>query len=133
VVIDGSASFDSDAGDSIASYRWSEGTRVIQDGPAFCSTTLPVGQHMLTLTVTDTFGSTSSDALNVEVIGTGNTCDPDMNQDGNADQGDVDYLINVVAGGPNDTGIDPDFNQDGNVDQGDVDALLNVVAGGACP
>ncbi|MFA6045717.1 MAG: hypothetical protein WC718_12105 [Phycisphaerales bacterium] len=60
-------------------------------------------------------------------------CDPDVNQDGNADQGDVDYLVNVVAGGPNDTGIDPDFNQDGNVDQGDIDALINVVAGGNCP
>ncbi|MFA6044944.1 MAG: hypothetical protein WC718_08170 [Phycisphaerales bacterium] len=60
-------------------------------------------------------------------------CDPDVNQDGNADQGDVDYLINVVAGGNNDTGIDPDFNRDGNVDQGDIDALLNVVAGGDCP
>ncbi|MFA6046015.1 MAG: hypothetical protein WC718_13615 [Phycisphaerales bacterium] len=60
-------------------------------------------------------------------------CDPDVNQDGNADQGDVDYLLNVVAGGENPTGIDPDFNQDGNVDQGDVDALVNVIAGGACP
>jgi hypothetical protein len=59
-------------------------------------------------------------------------CDPDMNQDGNVDQGDVDYLINVVGGGDNPTGIDPDFNRDGNVDQGDVDALLNVVAGGSC-
>ncbi|MFA6045349.1 MAG: hypothetical protein WC718_10225 [Phycisphaerales bacterium] len=61
------------------------------------------------------------------------TCDPDVNQDGNADQGDVDYLINVVAGGENSTMIDPDFNQDGNVDQGDIDSLLNVVAGGECP
>lgn len=60
-------------------------------------------------------------------------CDPDVNQDGNTDQGDIDYLINVVAGGENTTGIDPDFNRDGNSDQGDVDALLNVVAGGACP
>lgn len=60
-------------------------------------------------------------------------CDPDLNQDGNADQGDVDYLINVVAGGENPTGIDPDFNQDGNIDQGDIDALLNVIAGGDCP
>jgi hypothetical protein len=60
-------------------------------------------------------------------------CDPDVNQDGNSDQGDVDYLINVVAGGENSTGIDPDFNRDGNVDQGDVDSLLNVVAGGQCP
>ena len=60
-------------------------------------------------------------------------CDPDVNQDGNADQGDIDYLIDVIAGGDNTTGIDPDFNQDGNSDQGDIDALVNVVAGGACP
>ncbi|MFA6044413.1 MAG: hypothetical protein WC718_05465 [Phycisphaerales bacterium] len=63
----------------------------------------------------------------------GSACDPDVNQDGNSDQGDIDYLINVVAGGDNPTNIDPDFNRDGNVDQGDVDALLNVVAGGDCP
>ncbi|MFA6044114.1 MAG: reprolysin-like metallopeptidase [Phycisphaerales bacterium] len=63
----------------------------------------------------------------------GGTCDPDLNQDGNVDQGDIDYLVNVVAGGPNPIGVDPDFNADGNVDQGDIDALVNVVAGGACP
>ncbi len=63
----------------------------------------------------------------------GPTCDPDMNQDGNADQGDIDYLINVIAGGDNPTNIDPDFNRDGNADQGDLDALVNVIAGGACP
>ncbi|MFA6043813.1 MAG: hypothetical protein WC718_02410 [Phycisphaerales bacterium] len=60
-------------------------------------------------------------------------CDPDLNQDGNVDQGDTDYLINVVAGGDNPTNIDPDFNHDGNVDQADIDALVNVVAGGTCP
>jgi hypothetical protein len=60
-------------------------------------------------------------------------CDPDVNQDGNVDQDDVVYLINVVGGGGNPTGIDPDFNQDGNIDQDDVTALINVVAGGACP
>ncbi|MBI1189976.1 MAG: hypothetical protein GC200_04750 [Tepidisphaera sp.] len=60
-------------------------------------------------------------------------CDPDVNQDGVADQGDVDYLINVIAGGENPTGIDADFNQDGVADQGDIDALINVIAGGACP
>ncbi len=60
-------------------------------------------------------------------------CDPDLNQDGNSDQGDIDYLINVIAGGNNPSGIDPDFNRDGNSDQGDIDALVNVIAGGACP
>ncbi|MBI1190669.1 MAG: hypothetical protein GC200_08340 [Tepidisphaera sp.] len=63
----------------------------------------------------------------------GPACDPDVNQDGVADQGDVDYLINVIAGGQNPSNIDPDFNQDGVADQGDIDALVNVVAGGPCP
>lgn len=60
-------------------------------------------------------------------------CDADVNRDGAVDQGDVDYLLNVVAGGENPTGIDPDFDHDGAVGQGDVDAILDVVAGGACP
>ncbi|MFA6044259.1 MAG: hypothetical protein WC718_04695, partial [Phycisphaerales bacterium] len=60
-------------------------------------------------------------------------CDPDVNGDGNIDQGDIDYLINIAAGGDNPSGVDPDFNMDGNIDQGDVDALINVVAGGECP
>ncbi|MFA6046652.1 MAG: hypothetical protein WC718_16830, partial [Phycisphaerales bacterium] len=63
----------------------------------------------------------------------GTPCDPDLNQDGNADQGDVDYLINVVAGGANPNGIDPDFNGDGNADSSDIDALINAIAGGGCP
>lgn len=45
----------------------------------------------------------------------------------------LDYLINVIAGGPNTANIDPDFNRDGNVDQADIDALINTLAGGACP
>ncbi|MBI1191075.1 MAG: hypothetical protein GC200_10395 [Tepidisphaera sp.] len=65
--------------------------------------------------------------------GGGTPCDPDVNQDGVSDQGDVDYLINVIAGGENPTGINPDFNQDGVADQGDIDALVNVIAGGPCP
>lgn len=60
-------------------------------------------------------------------------CDPDLNQDGNTDQNDIDYLINVIAGGSNPTAIDTDFNLDGNVDATDIDSLLNVIAGGACP
>ena len=59
-------------------------------------------------------------------------CDGDFNQDGNVDQGDVDFLINVIAGGGTSPFLSPDFNRDGNVDQGDIDALINVIAGGAC-
>ncbi|MFZ2873390.1 MAG: hypothetical protein WAZ94_02785 [Phycisphaerales bacterium] len=60
-------------------------------------------------------------------------CTPDYNEDGNVDQDDVLYLLNVIGGGENPTGADPDFNQDGNVDQDDVSALISVVAGGDCP
>ncbi|MCC6951151.1 MAG: hypothetical protein IT433_06860 [Phycisphaerales bacterium] len=60
-------------------------------------------------------------------------CDPDLNQDGNVDQDDVLYLINVIGGGDNPSGIDPDFNLDGNADQDDVLALINAIGGGGCP
>jgi hypothetical protein len=60
-------------------------------------------------------------------------CDPDYNQDGNVDQDDIRYLVGVIAGAPNPTGMDPDFNRDGNVDQDDTIALVNVVAGAPCP
>jgi len=63
----------------------------------------------------------------------GPLCDPDVNQDGNVDQDDIAYLINVIGGGDNPTGIDPDFNSDGNADQDDVSTLVDVVAGGGCP
>lgn len=57
----------------------------------------------------------------------------DYNEDGNNDQGDVDYLINVIAGGGNPTGHNPDFNHDGNADQADIDALISTIAGADCP
>jgi hypothetical protein len=60
-------------------------------------------------------------------------CDPDANVDGNADQDDVAYLVNVIGGGENPTGFDPDFNHDGNADQDDVSRLIAVIAGEACP
>jgi hypothetical protein len=60
-------------------------------------------------------------------------CDPDYNQDGNADQDDVQYLVGVIGGGPNPSGWNPDFNRDGNADQDDVAALVNTLGGGGCP
>lgn len=60
-------------------------------------------------------------------------CDPDLNKDGNIDQTDVDFLLNLIAGGDNPDAIDPDFNKDGNADTYDIDALVNTLAGGGCP
>lgn len=81
-----------------------------------------------TCLVTGACGQTLSDPAVLTV-----PCCPDVNHDGAVDQGDVDYLINLVAGGGNPSGIDPDFNADGNIDQADIDALIDVVAGGNCP
>jgi hypothetical protein len=71
--------------------------------------------------------------LTSTLVTIGLRCDPDMNADGNVDQGDIDYLINIIAGGDNPENRDADFNLDGNADASDVDALINVVAGGGCP
>lgn len=68
---------------------------------------------------------------NIHVGGPG--CDPDYNQDGNVDQDDVAYIINVIGGGANPTNRDPDFNDDGNADQEDVQAVINTIGGEGCP
>jgi len=62
------------------------------------------------------------------------SCDPDVNCDGSADQGDVACIVLGVAGdGTCVCGDDADFNADGSADQGDVAALIQVVAGAPCP
>ncbi|MCC6951804.1 MAG: hypothetical protein IT433_10210 [Phycisphaerales bacterium] len=60
-------------------------------------------------------------------------CDADMDADGNIDQDDIAYLIGVVGGDPNPSGVDPDFNHDGNVEQDDVADLVSYVGGAGCP
>ncbi|MCC6950966.1 MAG: hypothetical protein IT433_05915 [Phycisphaerales bacterium] len=83
-----------------------------------------------------TFAVTDTKGFRVDYLPNGvrltAICEPDVNEDGNVDQDDVLYLINVIGGAENPTGIDPDFNRDGNVDQDDVGALINAVAGGGC-
>lgn len=88
--------------------------------------------------VTSACGTAISDAATVRLLDPDSpgclaiACDPDYNQDGNADQADIEYLINTI-GGENSPPLDPDFNHDGNLDQGDIDALINTIAGGGCP
>lgn len=84
--------------------------------------------------------STSSAGGNFEIAGRfyaelrfSALCDADVNQDGAADQNDVETLVDVVSGGENPLNVDPDFNADGFADQLDVSDLINVAAGGACP
>ena len=124
------------------SFRWRRnGTPIFDGGPysgagtaeLVIDPTDPSLAGQFDVVVTNTCDSVTSTGVALVVNGGGPACDPDMNLDGNVDQGDVDYLIDVVAGGLNSTGIDPDFNRDGNVDQGDIDALIDVIAGGNCP
>lgn len=84
--------------------------------------------------------STSSASGNFEITGRffaelrfSMLCDADLNQDGAADQNDVETLVDVVSGGDNPLSVDPDFNADGFADQLDVSDLINVAAGGECP
>jgi len=80
------------------------------------------------------FGNFAEAAAFRATLTLGDPCgDPDLNQDGNVDQDDVSYLVNVIGGGDNPTGIDPDINRDGNADQDDVVALIDWVGGGNCP
>lgn len=59
-------------------------------------------------------------------------CDPDLTLDGNADQDDVAYLINLVGGSDNTSNVDPDLNRDGTLDQDDVVLLVDMLARGPC-
>ncbi|MBI1189935.1 MAG: hypothetical protein GC200_04545 [Tepidisphaera sp.] len=135
-------------GDGTLTYHWRKNTALINTAtnPSAATPTLVLmniqpGDHAsYDCQVTNTCGTVTSQAAALNVLsptdpscGGGPACDPDVNQDGVADQGDVDYLINVIAGGANPTNIEPDFNQDGVADQGDIDALVNVIAGGPCP
>ncbi len=60
-------------------------------------------------------------------------CYADFNSDGNFDAGDIDALIDVIAGGATQVQGDPDINRDGNVDQADIDLAIDIIVGGNCP
>jgi hypothetical protein len=66
VLLNGSGSLDPDPGDSL-SYKWTEGAAEIAEG---VSPTVPlsVGEHILTLTVTDSQDATSTDEVVVHVL-----------------------------------------------------------------
>jgi hypothetical protein len=98
-------------------------------GRARVSVPVAAGEYFI-IRVGGTNGATGTGVLTITCTP---PCDPDLNHDGNADQDDVAYLVNVIAGGGDPTGIDPDFNRDGNTDQDDYAALVRVIAGGPCP
>jgi hypothetical protein len=96
VTIDGRASFDPDG--FIASYVWTEGATVLSTNPVD-SIQLTLGEHLITLTVTDNDGMASSDSLRVIVTQFAENpkpyfC-PDMN--GDVKVNSTDQLIVALA------------------------------------
>ena len=65
VTLDGSASSDPDG--TIVSYEWSEGGNVLSEDESFEKSDFSVGEHTVTLTVTDDEGATGTDNVNVIV------------------------------------------------------------------
>ncbi|TSC61554.1 MAG: serine protease [Parcubacteria group bacterium Greene0416_14] len=65
VTLNGSASFDPNG--SIVSYDWSTSTGPIGSGASLL-TTLPIGIHTITLTVTDNLGATATDTVLITVV-----------------------------------------------------------------
>ncbi len=74
--LDGTASFDPDAGDSIASFSWTETTAIpmgiIGANTSTPTVTAPVGSEGMTATleleVEDTFGLTDTDSVDVSIV-----------------------------------------------------------------
>ncbi len=77
VTLDASGSSDSDG--TIASYEWKEGATVLSTEPSFSKSDFIVGQHTITLTVTDDDGATATDTVVVtvaELVGTVSSVSP---------------------------------------------------------
>ena len=136
VVVDGSASYDTDG--AVVNYRWSEGATVLQDGPAFMSTALPVGGHILSLLVTDNQGATNADTVSV-VISAGN-CPADLDDgsgtgtpDGGVDINDLLYFLVQYEAGSIAADLDDGSGSgtpDGGVDINDLLFFLTRYEGG---
>jgi parallel beta-helix repeat protein len=65
VTLDGSSSSDGDG--PLMSYLWKEGGTTIATGST-ATVTLPVGEHVITLTVTDSQGATAEDSVTISII-----------------------------------------------------------------
>lgn len=131
-VVDGSASADSDG--TIVTYRWNEGATVLQDGPAFLSTTLPVGVHTLTLTVTDNRGGSDQDTVVVTITAGGGPCSwsggcaADFDNDEDFDSDDIAAFFGEWDQG-NECG---DADRDGDTDSDDITVFFNAWDAGSC-
>ncbi len=122
VMLDGSGSSDADG--TIVSYVWREAGVTIATGVAPAAT-LPVGDHAITLTVTDDDGATASDNVTITVSA---PCIADFNLDGGIDGADLSDFYLAWEAGSNAA----DVNQDGGIDGADVESFITLWEAGGC-
>jgi endonuclease/exonuclease/phosphatase family metal-dependent hydrolase len=135
VTLDGSASHDPDG--TITDYRWTLGTQTLAEGPdATAQVLLPVGEHLITLTVTDNSSATGTDTVLMRVEA-GSLCGS-ADFDGDGDIGtdaDIEAFFACLAGEccPTCHPGGADFDGDGDIGtDADIEAFFRVLAGGAC-
>ncbi|MFN5943494.1 MAG: matrixin family metalloprotease [Phycisphaerae bacterium] len=133
VTLTGSAT---DIDGTIGTYTWRRLGNVILTGQTG-NVSLPVGTHVIELTVIDNNNVTGVDTVTITVNAPAPTgCDSiDFNNDGvfPDDQDVVDFFA-VLAGGACTACNDIDFNNDGVFpDDQDIVDFFNVLAGGNCP
>ena len=122
VTLDGSGSVDVDG--TIVSYVWREAGVTIATGVTPAAT-LSVGDHAITLTVTDDDGATASDSVLVTVTA---PCIADFNLDGGIDGADLaDFYVAWEAGSNA-----ADVNLDGGIDGADVESFITLWEAGGC-
>lgn len=120
--LDGAASTDLDG--TIVSYIWMEGFTQVATGVAPIIS-LPVGDHTITLTVTDNGGAMATDDV---MIAISSPCVGDFNQDGGIDGADVEaFFASWTVGDPS-----ADVNVDGGVDGADVEVFFVRWAASEC-
>jgi hypothetical protein len=64
------ASQSSDSDGEIVEYSWSEGSRVLSSSKSFSDDNFTLGEHTITLTVTDNDGAKASDSIVINVLTT---------------------------------------------------------------
>lgn len=129
VVLNGSASTDIDG--TIVSYAWDQNdVPVAQSTNAITTGSLPLGNNLVRLVVTDDRGGTDEDYVMISVV-PGSTCPgcaADYDQDGGVTGGDIGaFFVDFEQGLPC-----ADVDQDGGVTGGDLAFFFSVFEAGGC-